>query len=347
MDATRAETEIHGTARQIIGHEWAADLLRQSIAAGRAAHAYLLTGPPQVGKTRLALDLAQSLNCGETEPPCGRCRSCLRIREGVHPDVQVIVGTGAGGTIKIDQVRTLQRKAVLAPYEGRYRVFILRRMDRATTEAANSLLKTLEEPPAHVVLILTAVQPEALPATVVSRCQRLNLRPVPIQVVEEALCARGLGRPEANFLANLSGGRVGWAVDAVQDDAVLEQRKQELDQLVDLLAANRVERVDYAWGASRDMQALLQRIELWTLWWRDLLLLCGHNDSHVLNVDRIEELRSLVTQTTLSESLATLQALQRTSEQLEANVNARLALEGLLFKLPHWQIQRPAHMNKD
>jgi DNA polymerase-3 subunit delta' len=334
-------------AWQMIGHEWAVEFLRQSLATGRVAHAYLLTGPPQVGKTRLALALAQSLNCGEPDPPCGQCRSCLGIAQGVHPDVQVVAGTGAGRTIKIDQVRALQRDAVLAPYEGRFRVFIIRQADRATTEAANSLLKTLEEPPAHVLLALTAVQPEILPATVVSRCQRLHLRPVAIPVIEEALRARGHVASEARLLAKLSIGRVGWAIRAGQDDAVMSQRQQELDQLLVLLAAGRVERLDYAWKASRDTQALLRRIEMWTLWWRDLLLLSGHNDGHVLNVDRIDELRSLAAQTTLSESYATLQALQMASEQLEANVNARLALEGLLLKLPYWRFQRPGPQADD
>lgn len=324
-------------AWQIIGHEWAAELLCRSIATRRNTHAYLFTGPPQVGKTRLALALAQSLNCEVPDSPCGQCPACRRIIAGSHPDVQVVVGTGAGRKIKIDQVRALQREAVLAPYEGRYRVYILRRVDRATTEAANSLLKILEEPPAHVVLILTAVHPEALPATVLSRCQCLHLRPVPAQVVEEALNARGLAPSDAHLLSRLSGGRVGWAVDASEDDAVLNQRQQELDQLLEFMAASRVERLDAAWKASRDTQDLLRRIELWMVWWRDLLLVRAGNDAHVLNADRSDELRKLMKQTTLSEIWAMLQALQRTSEQLQANVNARLALEGLLLKLPHWQ----------
>jgi DNA polymerase-3 subunit delta' len=184
---TGSSEEELGMTWQTIGHEWAVELLQQSLETDRVAHAYLLSGPPQIGKTRLALDLAQALNCEQPEPPCGQCPACLKIERGTHPDVRVIEGEGAGGSIKIAQVRQLQREAVLSPYEGRYRVFVLRRMDLATLEAANSLLKTLEEPPAQVVLILTAVQAEQLPSTVISRCQRLDLRPLSRHIVEASL----------------------------------------------------------------------------------------------------------------------------------------------------------------
>ncbi|HFD39309.1 MAG TPA: DNA polymerase III subunit delta', partial [Anaerolineae bacterium] len=136
----------------IIGHDWAVTQLRQSLAHGRVAHAYLFCGLPQIGKTHLARLWAQALLCPQPDPPCGQCLSCQKIDHGTHPDVQVLEGQGAGRSIKIDQVRTLQREAVLLPYEGPRRVFILRDFDQATVEAANSLLKTLEEPPAHVTL---------------------------------------------------------------------------------------------------------------------------------------------------------------------------------------------------
>jgi len=157
---------------QVVGHEWAVELLKRSLTNGRVAHAYLLTGPPQIGKTTLALNFAQALNCQNPEGPCGECLSCRKIAHGTHPDVRVI--EGQGGTIKIDQIRALQRQAALSCTEGRWKVFILRQMERATTEAANCLLKTLEEPPAHVILVLTASEADALPPTIVSRCQVLN-----------------------------------------------------------------------------------------------------------------------------------------------------------------------------
>jgi DNA polymerase-3 subunit delta' len=320
----------------VIGHDWAVALLRQRIESGQVAHAYLFSGPPQIGKTRLALSLAQALNCEKADPPCGTCPSCAKIAQNTHPDVQVIVGQGTGNSIKIEQVRALQRDAVLAPYEGRYRVLILRRADLASLEAANSLLKTLEEPPAHVVLILTAVDAQALPPTVISRCQRLDLRPAARQIVEESLHARDVAAAQARLLARLSGGRIGWAFDAAADGALLRQRQQDLDQLLALLPAGRVERLDFAAKANRDLDVLLRQIGTWTGWWRDLLLLCSGQEQDILNIDRIEEMGSLAGPGVLSEVWAVLQTLQEAAAQLEANVNTRLVMEGLLLRLPRW-----------
>jgi DNA polymerase-3 subunit delta' len=321
---------------EIIGHNWAVELLCQSLATGRMAHAYLFAGPPQIGKTSLALALAQALNCAQPAPPCGTCISCRKIANHVHPDVRLIVGEGVGKSIKIDQVRALQREAVLAPYEGRRRVFILCQMDQATIEAANSLLKTLEEPPAHVVLILTAVHTEALPATVVSRCQCLDLRSAALPVVEAAILAQGLSPSKAHLLARLSGGRVGWALRASTDDTLLRQRQEAYEQLVELLAANRVKRLDFAHRTSRDPAAASRLIEQWTCWWRDLLLLCNGIEHDVVNIDRLDELRASAECSNARQAWAVLSALQETEVQLKNNVNTRLALEGLLLKLPHW-----------
>ncbi len=321
---------------QVIGHDWAVDFLHQSLVMGRIAHAYLISGPPQVGKTKLALGLAQALNCTQPDRPCGTCDSCVKIARHVHPDVQLIVGKGAGESIKIDQVRALQREAVLAPYEGRYRVLILRRADLASLEAANSLLKTLEEPPAHVVLALTAVQPEALPATVISRCQRIDLRPASLRLVQETLHQRGIESSKAHLLSRLSGGRLGWALSASKDDALLHKRDEELDQLVRLLAAGRVERLDFA-KTSRDSSSVRERIELWTTWWRDLLLLNSAGADHVVNIDRLDELQSLAAQSDLAQVRTALRALGSAAAQLDANVNAQLLMEGLLLALPRWR----------
>ncbi len=317
----------------VVGHDWAVALLRSSLSAGRVAHAYLLSGPPQIGKRTLALALAQALNCAQPDAPCGRCPSCLKIARGVHPDVRLIVGEGAGGNIKIEQVRALQHEAVLAPYEGRYRVFVIRQMEQATLEAANSLLKTLEEPPAQVILVLTAIHSESLPPTIVSRCQHLGLRPVAAPVIEEVLHDKGVTPVQAQLLARLSGGRLGWALQAAADEDLLRQRQQGLDRLARLLTAGRVERLACAHEVSADPAAARQLVELWTCWWRDMALF-GQGSEGLVNADQIEQYRPVSEQLTLTHVLAILRALQATAAQLEANVNTRLALEGLFLQLP-------------
>ncbi|MGD8465402.1 MAG: DNA polymerase III subunit delta' [Anaerolineae bacterium] len=323
---------------QIVGHDWAVALLRQALARGRTAHAYLLTGPPQIGKTKLGWSLAQALNCTGATPPCGSCPSCVKTLRRVHPDIHLVESQDNGRTIKIDQIRTLRREAFLAPYEARYRVFILRRADRASTEAANSLLKILEEPPAHVVLILTAVSADALPSTVISRCQRLDLRPAAQQIVKNALLARGVDADTAQLLARLSGGRVGWAFDAIEHESTMEQRARDLDALYRVLSADCVQRFSFAQQTGRDSAGARRLLEVWMLWWRDLLLVCSQTETHVLNVDRIHELRALAAQSNTTQAWQGLSALQETAAQLEDNVNTRLALEGLMLHLPRWQM---------
>lgn len=319
---------------QIIGHDWAVELLSRGLAAKRLAHAYLFSGAPHIGKTRLALALAQAVNCPHSDPPCGRCPSCRKIDQGSHPDVHLIEGAGAGGGFKIEQIRALQHEAILAPYEGVYRVLVLHRIDRASQEAANSLLKTLEEPPPKVVLALTAVDIDTLPPTVVSRCQRVDLRPVALTTIEAALVARGLSEEKARLLAHLSGGRVGWALTASHDETSLPLRQDRLDQLHGLLSADRVARFDFAYRASRDPGTVGNLLEQWTVWWRDVLHVCLQEEGYVVNIDHLDRLRALARQAALDESFAVLQALQATAGQLEANVNPRLALEGLMLKLP-------------
>jgi DNA polymerase-3 subunit delta' len=321
----------------IIGHDWAVTLLRQSLAAGRVSHAYLFSGPPQVGKTTVARLFAQALNCDQPDAPCGWCPSCRKIEHNSHPDVQVITGLGAGGGLLIDQVRALRHDVSLAPYEGRYRVLILRQMDRAKPEACNALLKTLEEPPARVVLLLTAAQRDLLLPTIVSRCQCLELRPVAPGVIEQALEERGVPAPRAQLLARLSAGRVGWALLAGQDESVLRQRQQDLDQLFSLFSAGHVERLDAAWKISREGEGARRRIEVWSTCGRDLLLLHAGDSEHVVNADQLDRLVPLARALSPSQAWDLLAGLLEAAQQLEDNVNPRLALEGLLLKLPHEQ----------
>jgi len=317
----------------VVGHVQAVSRLARSVAIGRPGHAYLFAGSPQVGKTTLALTFAQALNCTGVERPCGQCRACLSIARGSHPDVRLVAPDE--GSIKIDHIRSLQHELALSPYEGRWRVPILTNLERATVEACNCLLKTLEEPPPQVVLILTTTDPDLLLPTVVSRCQQIPLRRLPPGEIESALHSRwGVPEERARLLARLSGGRIGWAVVSAHDDKVLAQRDQRLDRLVTLPAAGRLDRLSFAEQAARRAESLPELVNEWLGWWRDLLLVrCSCPDA-VLNVDRRAQLEQQATRFALSQILATIRELQATSTRLEQNVNPRLAMEILLLRLP-------------
>ncbi len=318
---------------QVVGHEWTVKLLERSLANGRTAHAYLLLGLPQVGKTTLALNFAQALNCLDEGKPCGQCRSCLKIAHGNHPDVRVI--EAVNGTIKIDQIRAMQREVALSPHEGRWKVYIIRQMERATTEAANCLLKTLEEPPAQVILILTASDMDQLLPTIISRCQVLNLRPPSMLLVQKALEERWeIDSERARLLARLSVGRLGWAVRASEDEAILRKRERRLGEMIELMGQGRVERLRHAQHLSKSPEGLREVLDLWLSWWRDLLLIKGDSSTEVTNVDREATLRSQARGYSLIQVWDFIEALRTAVWQLEHNANTRLTLEVLMLSLP-------------
>jgi DNA polymerase-3 subunit delta' len=319
---------------QVVGHKWAVELLERSLANGRTAHAYLLLGLPQIGKTTLALNFAQTLNCLGEEKPCGQCRSCLKIAHGNHPDVRVI--EAVNGTIKIDQIRAMQREVALSPHEGRWKVYIIRQMERATTEAANCLLKTLEEPPDQVILVLTASDMDQLLPTIISRCQVLNLRPPSMLLVQKALEERWEVDPDrASLLSRLSGGRLGWAVRASGDGAILRKRERRLDEMIELMGQGRVERLRYAQHLSTSPDGLREVLDLWLSWWRDVLLIKGGSSTEIANVDREATLRSQARGYSLTQVRDFIEALRTAVWQLEHNANTRLTLEVLMLSLPN------------
>jgi len=327
--------DINSTFKiHVVGHEWAIDLLQRQQAAGRVPQALLLTGPPNVGKSTLARFLAQRLNCQETPQPCGRCASCRKIISGNHPDVRIFDSDDQ--TIKIDEIRNLQRELSLSPHEGQYRVVVLSNFERATLSAANALLKTLEEPASPVVLVLTATDPGALLPTIVSRCQMLALRPLSTQSIVEALQSHWQALPDqAELLAQLAAGRLGWAVRALEDQELLVRRERHLQELLALLGAGRVERLAYAQQLSRDLATLKEVLTLWLTVWRDLLLLqSGAAQIKIVNLDWQDRLQTMAHHSSLAQAKEMIARLRTALINLERNVNPRLNLEVLLLKLP-------------
>ena len=323
---------------QVIGQDRLLSLLDHSIRTDAVAHAYLLVGPRHVGKGTLAINLAQALKCDDLEVPCGECRSCRRIREGKHADVTSI-SLDFRTEIGIDDIRELQRLANLPPYEGKCKVFIIDEAEYLSTEAANSLLKILEEPPQRVVWLLLASEEERLLPTIVSRCQRLELKPVSLERVQDVLVkSYDADIDKAKLLTQLCHGCPGWALSALADDDMMQERSQRIAKLVALLTAGLEQRFAYAQELagqfSQNRKAGAEVIESWLDWWRDLMLIKGGCHEAISNVDYETVLEEQVRGLDLSEIKDFLAILGSLQEAISKNVNPRLALEWLMLNMP-------------
>lgn len=328
-----------------IGQSHAITLLESGLRAGNLSHAYLFIGPSRVGKTTLALDLAQALNCQGIEPPCGECKSCQRIVTGKHTDVTIIglaqpsaKNRTEGEThveISIDDIRELQHGASLPPFEGRWKVFIIDGAENLSLEAANCLLKVLEEPPPRVMILLLAENEAKLLPTVISRCQRLELKPISNVEVEKVLVNSGnVEGDRAKLLARLSEGCLGWAIVAATDNAVLQQRTQRLSALFPLLGANWEERFGYVAQIAGDRELAEEVLKLWLTWWRDVMLVkwgCGNG---ITNVDAMTIIEEWTRALSMEEIRDFIGSLQRSLEQIGRNANVRLVLEVLMLDMP-------------
>ncbi len=318
---------------QLFGQEKAKRLLSRSLAAGRVPHAYIFKGPEGVGKRLFAGGVAAAVNCRNKERigACGVCSSCKKFRSMNHPDFQVI--SPEKGVIKIDQIRRLTKALSYPPYESTMRVVVLEDVQTMRREAANSLLKTLEEPPENNLLILTAEASQEILATLTSRCQVVPFVQLSLDDTVTILVQRGVEREAALLLARLSEGSPGRALLFHKTEMIGLWR-----QLVSFLS-------DKAIDADRDVGELLQFAEkmarlkeelpsllgLLKIWLRDLLLGGAEEDAHARN----DVVNGVISEKNWNSNnlFVKLQAIDRAEKQLARNCNRNLVCEVLLFTL--------------
>ena len=336
----------------LVGQDPAVKVLRSAVEGDRVAHAYLFAGPRHVGKTAAALQFAQLLNCtGADERPCGRCRACERIAGGSHPDLELV---GIGGMcdeqehkhsaddsrdIRICQVRRISHLVTRAPFEARYRVFIIEPADALGREPAAALLKTLEEPPPHVVIILVTDREEMLPDTIRSRARRVAFAGLPKEAIERTLRTRwDVAPPRAAELARLSGGRLGWAIAALHDERMLEAREAALERAETLARASLAQRFAYAstlgTGYTKDRAGTQATLEMWQEWWRDVLLIAAGREQQAVHRDRLDRLHVLASQCGVAAAVRALRAITDARQQLVENGSPVLVLESMMMGLP-------------
>ncbi len=253
----------------IIGHNRQKNILLHAIKSRRIAHAYLFSGPAGIGKKMMAVAFARALLC-QTGDGCGRCTACRKVDHNNHPDIHVLAGDGA--TIKIEQIRKLQKDLSLHPLEGEKKICLIDDAEQLTTGAANALLKTLEEPQPGTLIILLTSQSEKLLTTIRSRCQNLPFAHLPKQTLATILAQKlDLDDTEATVLAALSEGSFKKALGPNRE-LYLEKRRKLIQSLSALSAGSIIPTFSFADELETEKELLFDILDIFQAFYRDLLL---------------------------------------------------------------------------
>ncbi|MDR2301790.1 MAG: DNA polymerase III subunit delta' [Deltaproteobacteria bacterium] len=284
---------------EMIGQQRPIKTLTDMIQSQRLPHGLLFTGPKGTGKYTLALALAQALNCENPQgdlSPCRKCPSCKKIAEDVHPDVMTLTPKGKQNIIPIENVRDLREALSFRPFEGKYKVAIIREAERFKNEAGGALLKTLEEPTPYTILILTAQSSSSVMETLVSRCVNIKLAPLSRNQVLRALNEKGFELKASFILAGLSGGALGVALGL--DSEKIISIWSNIDSIFGSL--DRSKYLQMAIGWTKNLGKVVEKSEKTEeedappsslvpeivnairLWWRDVMVYAATNDMEAI-----------------------------------------------------------------
>ncbi len=325
----------------VCGHRQAVSRLSGELRANTIRHAYLFSGPAGLGKMALAQSFCKAIVCMSgraTGHACGECDECRRAEKLIHPDVTVFSlqtqseqsTKGSGERISIDTVRELSAVAAYRPYSALNRVIILDDAETLTEIAQEALLKTLEDPPPHVVIVLIATRSEPLRPTIRSRCEAIELGLVDSATIADCLKARGMADPEASHLASLAEGRPGWALAARDDESIVTERKAALARALEWIEMSPFQRVcrafELASEFSRGRSNVFAELETVELVWRRVMM----RASGALLGDGVSKPPDL----TLVESVNAVESVSRCMSDLDFNVRPRLALQSMVMEWP-------------
>ena len=352
QDNPLTHNKIPAPIWKTFGHDNAIKNLLSALNQNRFAHAYLITGAQNIGKTTLAVDMAASFNCGSINRPCGQCLSCKRILKGTHLDTRIISLDNQFddnkqnlNSIGISQIKALQREAALTPFEGKKRVYIIIDADKLSEEANNSLLKTLEEPPPTVIILLTTSKPGNIMETVQSRCQLIELKKVPISIISNKIRKQfDISKNKADQISNLVDGRPGLAIKMSDDQEAITKLNDKLAAIGNIIKGNINQKLQHAkqlssiTNSNRDEGR--RELLIWSNWWRDVMYVKEGLNELVKNKDGIEVISDFAAKLTNVEILDSINTIRDTQELIDKNVNPRLALETMMINLPNFQTNK-------
>lgn len=300
----------------IIGHRHILDFLNKSVSNNRLAHAYLFTGPTNLGKKTVALEFMRMLNGSE-------------IDQSIHPDILMIEpgisdkeGKKREMEIGIEEIRKVQHQLSLFPYQSPYKIAMIDQAERMTAEASNCLLKTLEEPTNHSLLVLIAANSNSLLPTIISRCQLIKFLPVSEKEIEK-------GIKIDKQIIRLANGRPGLIMRYSKNPELLEEKKKIISKLEKLIKSGLNERYQYAEELSKDASQAKNILNHWLFWFRDLILL----KSDCPDLAIYPESAKYHSSYSLSRLINVIKSIKRTNELLSnSSINSKLALEVLMLE---------------
>lgn len=336
---------------KLVGNQRNKEILQRLLKNGRINSTLIFAGPDGVGKRQFALAFARAVNCQKApagayaSDGCDECSVCRRIDSGNYGDVTVIRPDGQ--FIKIAQTREMAEEVYFRPREGRQRFFIIDEADRLREEAANSLLKTLEEPPPTSTIILLTARPDALLLTIRSRAQRLNFAALSVAEMEQYL-AENYPRPapDTALLARVTEGRIGQAT--AFDLSVYRQERRTLIELLELLAAgdNRhrlLKAAEYLSKEKKEREDFEKELALISSLLRDLFMLAaGRGADSIVNIDAVDRLAPLAQKIGLRRLIAWAEKFDELRARLRININRQIATEAALLALgeaPPYRLQ--------
>jgi len=315
-------------------------LLQKQLKRGELSHAYLLLGAEGTGKKDMALELAAASLCqseGQETDSCGSCLSCEKIAHDNHPDVNFFAPPEDKKQMGIDTVRELRRRLALKPFAAMRRFFIIEEADHMTEQAANSLLKSLEEPPEYAVLLLLAKDESSLLPTILSRCQKLRLHSLSLESIVSLLRERGIKSEPAQHLARLSAGSPGRALSLAESDDLLRRREDVLDFLCRLTGHDDLEIFAEAERWRDWLKEDFPLLDLLMEWYRDIIVCKQSGAEAVRNRDYSSDIERMARAYSLPRLQDMLESVREAAGDIEANVRPELSLQVLLFDLKELQ----------
>lgn len=298
--------------------------------AGSLAHAYLFIGPACIGKSQTALAIAKLLNCEErNESYCDKCSACVKINSGNHPDIH-ITRVEQGEAIKIENIRLILEQIRLRAFSAKTKVFIVENVENLTIEAANAFLKTLEEPTANSILILTTSVEEKILDTIRSRCHSVYFLPTPQAVLEQKLRTQFNDKTaKSHFLAYFAQGCLGKATQ-LNDEKFFEVKNKYLDQFIFSAQSDA-----FVKNLLTDKVKTRQFLDVILSWIRDAMLIkCEVNDQRVIHLDRRLELENFSEKFLFEELNEMYEQVIETLKLLSENLNIKMSL--LILKEKIW-----------